>query len=91
MKITIPEWIHIDSHTSIKGYRSLCVRCQQRYVGKLKDCYIWAEKHLEECEGFECEKCKHKYEGYLWDRCPKCGYCFNDIKLNNRKEINKKC
>jgi hypothetical protein len=76
----LPDWICVDSHTSIyPDYRALCLRCQDREVGKLKTCKSWAETHAKECKGAECENCGHVYEGYSWDRCPKCGYCINDV------------
>jgi len=73
-----PEWIIIDSHVSIRGFRALCLRCQSRNVGKLKECKEWTKNHISECKGATCQECGHVYEGFSRDRCPKCSYCVND-------------
>ena len=77
----LPEWIRIDSHVSIRGFRTLCLRCQNRNVGKLKECKEWARVHAGECKGATCEKCGHIYEGFSWDKCPKCSYSINDFGI----------
>jgi len=69
----IPEWIRIDTHTSLyPKWRSLCVRCQSRKVGKKKECISWAKEHAENCEGATCEVCGHVFPGQSWDNCPIC-------------------